>query len=182
MIMNNLFFVSTGFQESFELNTDIFDTNVINLLIVVLIVIRFLGEALESTLENRYELLTSNVNNYLQKVILLKDKFTLVCENLRSISGEMDKIYETRFNVFTNEKQKILNDVKYSLERIDGLSSTVVQYQTKKALLEVYSHVISETFNTLSKNIAFSFKESKSNREMCKKITYSYLNQLNLVD
>ena len=71
--MNEILF-SDGFQDLFELNTNIFDTNLINLSIVLFVVIRFLGEFLSNTLETRRKLIIDNLQNSNKKILLVKDE------------------------------------------------------------------------------------------------------------
>ncbi len=176
--MNNLSFFNNGFQESFELNTDVFDTNIINLSIVLLIVIRFLGEALNNTLDNRYESINLNMKNYIQKMEDLKNKCSLVSNKLELISSKMATAYNSRFDMFEGEKQKTLNEIESYLKKIETSKETTIQFQTKKALSDVYEKIVYSTFENIQNNITVSFKQSKAFSKMQEVTTYGYLDCL----
>lgn len=76
--MNTLFFFYNNFQNSFEINYNIFDTNVINLVIVLIIVIKFLGEAVFNTLEQRKQEISMNLQNSNRKVLIVNEKLNPV--------------------------------------------------------------------------------------------------------
>ena len=107
--MNTLFFFNSSFQDSFEINYDVFDTNLINLSIVLFVVVTFLGEAINNTLDDRKKTIISNLENSNNKVLIVKDKLNEVKLKLESTQEEMKNVYDSRFSAFTNKKQIFLN-------------------------------------------------------------------------
>ena len=103
--MNNLFLFNSSFQDSFEINTDLFDTNIINLSIVLFVVIRFLGEALNDTLENRKQTIIDSLENSNKKVYIVKNKLVEVKSKLELTQTEVENVYNSRFSYFKTRKQ-----------------------------------------------------------------------------
>ena len=86
--MNDLFIFNTSFQDSFEINTNFFDTNLINLSIVLAIVIRFLGEALVNILEERKQVITKNLQDSNKKILVVKTRLSDVESKLKQAQLE----------------------------------------------------------------------------------------------
>ena len=110
--MNTLLFFNNSFENSFEINHDIFDTNIINLSIVLVIVIRFLGEFITNTLDQRKQTIVTNLQNSNKKVIVVKDKLNEVKIKLESTQSEMSNIYNSRFSTLKSKKSTDLNQVE----------------------------------------------------------------------
>ena len=177
--MNTLLFFNNSFENSFEINHDIFDTNIINLSIVLVIVIRFLGEAIANTLDQRKQTIVTNLQNSNKKVIVVKDKLNEVKIKLESTQSEMSNIYNSRFSTFTSKKSTYLNQVESYLNQLQLLRSDIIDCQTKKVLSDVYNETISVTFDKLYKNLRYTFTESTDFANKRKATTYSYLERLN---
>ena len=103
--MNTLFFFNSSFQDSFEINYDVFDTNLINLSIVLVVVVRFLGEAITNTLDQRKQTIIANLENSNKKVLIVKDKLNEVKLKLESTQEEMRNMYDSRFSTFVSKKE-----------------------------------------------------------------------------
>ncbi|YP_778558.1 ATP synthase CF0 B chain subunit I (plastid) [Bigelowiella natans] len=177
--MNDLFLFNNSFQDSFEINTDLFDTNIINLSIVLFVVIRFLGEALSDTLENRKQTIIDSLQNSNKKVYIVKNKLVEVKSKLELTQTEVENVYSSRFSYFKTRKQTLLEQVQSYLTQLQSLQKDSIEGQTKKVLSDVYDTTISKTFDTLYINLASAFKKSGNFSNKKKAITYSYLKRLN---
>jgi F-type H+-transporting ATPase subunit b len=176
--MNTLLLFNNSFQNSFEINHDIFDTNIINLSIVLVLVIRFLGAAISNTLDQRKQTIITNLQNSNKKVIVVKDKLTEVKVKLESTQKEMRSIYDSRFLTFTSKKSTYLNQVESYLNQLQLLRSDIIDCQTKKVLSDVYSETISITFNKLSNSLRHMFNKSSDFANKRRATTYNYLKRL----
>ena len=76
--MNNIFFFNS-FQEIFEINTNIFETNLINLTIVFLVILRFLGDAINSILIERRQTIINDLNQSNKKIESLQIELNNIC-------------------------------------------------------------------------------------------------------
>lgn len=176
--MNDLFIFNTNFQDSFEINMDLFDTNLINITIVLAIVIKFLGEALTNILEERKQGITKNLQNSNKKILIVKTKLGEVQSKLEQTKLETTKLYNFRFSLFSLKKEELLNQVDGYLIQLKLLQNEVVDGQTKKVLSDIYEKTIAMTFDTLSINLATSFKQSEKFYNKRKITTYNYLKKL----
>jgi F-type H+-transporting ATPase subunit b len=152
--MNDLLFSKT-FQETFEFNTNIFETNLINLSIVLLIVIRFLGEALSNLLESRRQFIIKNLEDSNKKILLVKDELINTRTQLGKVKNEMTAIYDTRLVSFNNKKEIYLNQVESYSDQLKRLRNDIIDFQTKKVLTDVYDKLIKQTFTYVSGAIKF---------------------------
>ena len=177
--MNTLFFFNSSFQDSFEINYDVFDTNLINLSIVLVVVVRFLGEAITNTLDQRKQTIIANLENSNKKVLIVKDKLNEVKLKLESTQEEMKNVYDSRFSIFTNKKEIFLNQVESYLNQLQLLRGDIIECQTKKVLSDVYNQTISITFDKLYKNLTYNFNQSSNFSDKRKITTYNYLKRLN---
>ena len=176
--MNDLFIFNTSFQDSFEINTNFFDTNLINLSIVLAIVIRFLGEALVNILEERKQVITKNLQDSNKKILVVKTRLSDVESKLKQAQLETTKLYDSRFSVFSRKKEELLNQVDSYLTQLQSLENEVVNSQTKKVLSDIYDKTVAATFNTLCISLAKSFKQSGKFSNKRKTTTYNYLKKL----
>jgi F-type H+-transporting ATPase subunit b len=178
--MNTLLFFNNSFQNSFEINHDLFDTNIINLSIVLIIVIRFLGAAIINILDQRKQNIIINLQNSNKKVIVVKDKLNEVKIKLRLTRLDMKDVYTSRFSMFINRKRIYLNKVDSYLNQLGSLRSDVIDCQTKKVLSDVYNETISITFDKLYKNLRYTFNKSSIDfTNKSKMTTYNYLKRIN---
>lgn len=175
--MNNIIF-SNGFQDLFELNTNIFDTNLINLSIVLFIVIRFLGEFLSNTLEKRRIAIIDDLQNSNKKILLVKDELNKANFKLEHTKKELVTVYDLRLLTFQKRKKLVLDEVKVYLTQINLLKKNVIDSQTKRVLANIYTKIVASTFEKLYINVTFSFSNSSNFLERRKFITYNYLKRM----
>lgn len=158
--MNDLLFSNT-FQENFEFNTNIFETNLINLSIVLVIVIRFLGEALNNLLESRRQLIVKNLENSNKKILLVKNELNNTKSRLGKIRDEIKNIHNVRLISFGKKKETYLNQVESYSNQLNLLRDDVINFQTKKVLTDVYNKLIVQTFTYVSGAVKFVLYPAK---------------------
>jgi F-type H+-transporting ATPase subunit b len=159
--MNTSFFFSS-FQDVFEINTNIFETNVINLIIVLLVLFRFLGSAIDSLLQERKQIIVANLEQSNRKVRLVKENLLHVQSKLNVTQEKMTTVYTERFSLFLNKKQVFLSQVEKYLTQLQTSRVDIVQSQTQKVLTQIYNQVISLTFEKFLMIIVSSFKDSNN--------------------
>ena len=175
--MNEILF-SDGFQDLFELNTNIFDTNLINLSIVLFVVIRFLGEFLSNTLETRRKLIIDNLQNSNKKILLVKDELNKANLKLENTKLELTNVYDSRLINFQKQKTIFLDQVESYLIQINSLKDDVINGQTKKVLANIYNKIVASTFDKLYTNITFTFQNSPTFLKRRQQITSRYVERM----
>ena len=158
--MNTLFFFYNNFQNSFEINYNIFDTNVINLVIVLIIVIKFLGEAVFNTLEQRKQEISMNLQNSNRKVLIVNEKLNTVKLKLDFNQQQMKNVHNLRFSTFIEKKKFFLNQVKIYLDQLESLQNDIIKCQIQKTLSDAYNYTIFLTFDILYEKLLLTFKQS----------------------
>nr|YP_009240460.1 ATP synthase CF0 B chain subunit I [Lotharella vacuolata]BAU62594.1 ATP synthase CF0 B chain subunit I [Lotharella vacuolata] len=175
--MNDILFYD-GFQDLFELNLDLFDTNIINLSIVLFVVIKFLGNFISTTLELRRKLIIDNLQNSNKKILLVKEELKKANKKLEDTKQSLIETYDFRFQTFQKRKLLFLEQVENYLIQSDFIKQNILTSQTKKVLANIYNKLVISIFNKLYNNITLSFCNSSNFSKKRKLLTNHYLKRL----
>ena len=104
MVILTLFF-GLPLGEGFGFNTNILETNIINLAVVIAVVISFVGDALRSLLENRKQTVLNNLQEADQRAIEAQEKLNQAQAQLELAKKKAIEILEQ--GVSTAELEKV---------------------------------------------------------------------------
>lgn len=155
--MNNLFFFNS-FQEVFEINTNIFETNLINLVIVLLILFRFLGAAISSLLNERRETIINALEQSNDKVYFTQTKLVNVQSKLANTQTVIETMYNKRFLSFCEKKELFLLQVEKYTSQLHFFKINIIKNQIQKISTTIYNKVILIIFNKFFTKIISSIK------------------------
>lgn len=141
-------------HSSFGINTNIFETNLINLTAVVGIVITFAGNNLNSLLENRKNTIVSNLEEANRRAIEAQQKLQNAKNQLELSRQNAENIRQEGINRVTNEIQIVVNQHKIRLTSLEQLRNETIQFYQQKAFKEAYFYVVSRIINRVQERLA----------------------------
>lgn len=128
--------------ESFGINTNIFDTNIINLAVVIAIVISFVGDALKSLLKNREQLIISNIQEAVKREEEAIEKLNNAQQKLISSQQKVTEIKQQSLVTAEMEKEKYKKQTVDDIERLKKLKQDTILFQQQKAIKQLSKQVI----------------------------------------
>jgi F-type H+-transporting ATPase subunit b len=167
----NIFFLLAHEIEGIELNKNIFETNLINLLLLISLVFYVGKDFLKSTLTFRQRSILDKIEEADKKVSEANKRFFETREKW-SQANILETILEKTtlqkidsFHESTNLKNKDLILKEYFSTIISlNLRNEQAQKQVKKCIIEFALKQVDDTFNKLIENI--NFQESYSNNNI----------------
>jgi F-type H+-transporting ATPase subunit b len=102
-------------DKGFALNTDIFETNIINIILLVVILFKVLGDALKTSLINRKQKIIEDVNDAKKRLSNAKERLSEANTQLTQTKIAINKIQEeasiTKRNFIKNYANRVLKDM-----------------------------------------------------------------------
>lgn len=165
------FFGYLPLGEGFGLNTNILETNIINLSVVIAIVISFVGDALRSLLENRKQTVLNNLREADQRAIEAEEKLNQAQIKLDLAQKKAIEIREQGINTAEQEKIQFIRQFEKDFDFLKQLKEQTIKLQQQKVIFQISQQVISlalqKVKSKLSKRLRFTF--------------HSYVNNFNVV-
>lgn len=127
----------------FGINTNIFETNIINLAAVVGIVVSFVGNNLSALLEDRKKTILSNLEEANQRALEAQEKLNKAKANLELAKKKAQEIREEGIARATSEINTVVSQHELRLAKLDEFKNETVQFYQQKAFKEAYLYVVS---------------------------------------
>lgn len=127
----------------FGINTNIFETNIINLAAVVGIVVSFVGNNLSALLEDRKKTILSNLEEANKRAIEAQEKLASAKAQLESAKKKAQEIREEGVARATSEINTVVSQHEIRLAKLDEFKNETVQFYQQKAFKEAYLYVVS---------------------------------------
>jgi len=127
----------------FGINTNIFETNIINLAAVVGIVVSFVGNNLNTLLEDRKKTILSNLEEANKRALEAQEKLNNAKAQLELAKKKAKDIREEGIKKATNEIQNVNSQHEIRLAKLEELKNETVVFYQQKAFKEAYLYVVS---------------------------------------
>ena len=127
----------------FGINTNIFETNLINLAAVVGIVFSFVGNNLNALLEDRKKTILSNLEEANQRAIEAQEKLQNAKAQLELSKKKAQEIREEGVSRASNEIKTVVSQHQSRLASLEDFKNETVQFYQQKAFKEAYVYVVS---------------------------------------
>jgi len=153
--------------EGFGFNTNILETNIINLGVVLAVVITFVGDALRSLLETRKQNVLNNLLEADQRASEAQDKLNKAQAQLDTAKRKAIEIREQGITTANQEKLQTITQAELDVARLEELKNETIELQQQKALLQISQEVISlalvKVREKLKKSLDDTFHSSVNN-------------------
>jgi len=133
----------------FGINTNILETNVINLAVVIAIVISFGGDALRNLLSDRKQKILDNIASAEARVKEIEDKMAAATTKLSQAEQKASEIRQSSWETIEKEKEACVQRGEKEAQRYHNLKDDTIRFEHKKAISAVSKQLI-----TLSVDLA----------------------------
>jgi F-type H+-transporting ATPase subunit b len=141
------------FAEGFGINTNIFETNVINLAAVVAVVISFVGGNLTSLLEDRKKTILNNLQEASQRAQEAQAKLAQAKSQLELAQKKAKEIREEGVLKATQEVNSCVSQHEQRLSLLEEFKQETIQFYQQKAFKQAYTYVISRIMNRVKERL-----------------------------
>ena len=137
-----LFSTSLMFAGHFGFNTNILETNVLNLAVVLAIVITYVGDALRGLLANRKQTILNNFREADQRASEAQDRLNQARLQLEKAKTKADEISQQAIFTVDQEKKQILLQTQEDIKRLTILQQETLKFEQQKAQNELAQKLV----------------------------------------
>lgn len=140
IFLNTLTLSNSG--GSFALNTDILETNLINIVVLVIVLVQFVGGALTTSLADRKQKIIDNVNDAETRLSEAKERLNEANIQLAQTKVAIDKIVQelqvTKVNIIKAGADRIYQEMLTQMKA----SELAISLQEQKLLTQIKQQII----------------------------------------
>ena len=129
-------------SESFRLNTDILETNLINILILVVVLVQFVGGALTTSLADRKQKIIDNINDAETRLSEAKERLADANMQLAQTKVAIDKIISelqtTKVNIIKTGAERIYQEMLSQMKSAE----LAISLQEQKLLTQIKQQIL----------------------------------------
>ena len=140
--------------EGFGFNSNILETNLINLSVVIAVVVSFGGDALRSLLDNRKQTILNNLQEADQKAKEAEEKLIQARAQLKLAKNKAIDIREQGVLNAEQEKKQSIRQTKEDLSRLEEVKQETIRLQQQKAISQVSQQVVSLALNQVREKLS----------------------------
>nr|ASN77482.1 ATP synthase CF0 subunit I [Pedinophyceae sp. YPF-701] len=127
----------------FGINTNILETNIINLSVVIGVVVTVGGDALRSLLENRKQAILNSIKEADDRANEAKARFEKATLAFESAKKKAEEIQKQSLVTAEQEKNQILKQTEEDEKRLEQMKQETVRFQQQRAVQQVSEKVVS---------------------------------------
>ena len=152
------------FLQNWGIQTNIFETNIINLAVVIAVVIFFVGDAVKALLAKRQESIFSNLQQAQDRAKEIEQSYLNAKNKFKNASNEAIEIgIQNKESIQQQEKQYQMQ-LTQSLQRLKEFQKSTIYYQQQKIQKQLKQNVIDFAIKKVNKKFekGLSLKTQKS--------------------
>jgi F-type H+-transporting ATPase subunit b len=127
----------------FGINTDIFETNILNLAVVIGCVVTFVGGNLTAILDERKNTIVNNLQEATQRALEAEEKLNQARTQLETAKTKAEEIRKEGVSRATQEINTVVSQHEIRLAKLDEFKGETLSFYQQKAFKEAYLYVIS---------------------------------------
>jgi F-type H+-transporting ATPase subunit b len=139
--------------EGFGINTNIFETNIINLAAVVAVVVSFVGNNLKALLDERKQTILKNLQEASQRAADAEEKLTQAKNQLEFAKKKAKEIREEGFARANQEVNNCVSQHEERLSKLEEFKQETIQFYQQKAFKQAYTYVISKIMSRVKERL-----------------------------
>nr|YP_009306397.1 ATP synthase CF0 subunit I [Caulerpa cliftonii]AOP19301.1 ATP synthase CF0 subunit I [Caulerpa cliftonii] len=130
------------FNQSWGIQTNIFETNIINLAVVLAVVIFFVGDAVRSLLTKRQESILSNLRQGEERAQEAEKLFLEARKKYNNASEQVNQIkIQTQKSIQDDQTQSQIQ-IQTDLERLKQFQNSTIYYQQQKIQKQISQKIL----------------------------------------
>jgi F-type H+-transporting ATPase subunit b len=132
-----LFSTSLMLAGHFGFNTNLLETNVLNLAVVLAIVITYVGDALRGLLANRKQTILNNFREADQRASEAQERVNQARTQLEQAKSKAQQIREQALVTVDQEKKQFVRQTQEDIKRLGVLQQETLRFEQQKAQNEL---------------------------------------------
>jgi F-type H+-transporting ATPase subunit b len=137
----------------FGINTNILETNLINLAAVIGVVISFVGGNLTAILDDRKKTIVNNLQEATQRALEAEEKLNLARTQLESAKKKAQEIRQEGVSRATQEINTVVNQHQIRVSKLQEFKEETLSFYQQKAFKEAYLYVISRIMSRVRERL-----------------------------
>lgn len=137
-----LFSTSLFLAGHFGFNTNLLETNVLNLAVVLAIVLTYVGDALKGLLENRKQTILTNFREADQRAAEAQDRLSQAQIALEQAKTKAQKIREQAIVTIEQEKKQFVRQTQEDIKRLGIVQQDTLKFEQQKAQNELAQKLV----------------------------------------
>jgi F-type H+-transporting ATPase subunit b len=142
----------------FGINTNILETNVINLAVVIAVVISFVGDALRELLENRKQKIFDNISLADARVQEMEQRISDAKTQLEKAKQRASQIREQGILAAKQEKESCISQAEMEATRLKQLKDDSIRLQQQKAIQNISQQIVTLSVQKAHENLTKRMK------------------------
>lgn len=156
MHFTNIQFLFSG--HGFGINTNIFETNIINLAVVIAIVVSFVGQALRELLDNRKKNILQNIDAADARAKEVEEKMNQAKLQLASAEKKAMEIREQGSISAEREKKVCIEQATEETARLKQVKQDTIYLQQQKAIQHISQQIVSLSLKQVREKLKLKMK------------------------
>jgi F-type H+-transporting ATPase subunit b len=137
-----LFSTSLILAGHFGFNTNLLETNVLNLAVVLAVVITYVGDALRGLLANRKQVILNNFREADQRASEAQERLNQAQLQLEQAKTKAKKIKEQAIVTVEQEKKQFVRQTQEDIKRLGVLQQETLKFEQQKAQNELAQKLV----------------------------------------
>jgi len=146
--------ISFPIGHGFGINTDIFETNIINLAVVIAIVISFVGNNLTAILEDRKKTIINNLEEATKRALEAQEKLNQARTQLELAKKKAEEIRAEGISRATQEINMVISQHDIRVSKLQEFKEETLSFYQQKAFKEAYLYVISRIMTRVREKLS----------------------------
>ena len=126
----------------FGINTNIFETNVINLAVVITVVISFVGDAVRELLDNRKKTILQNICAADARAQEVQEKIQQAMAQLQAAEKKASEIRSQGLVSADREKKLCIQQAEEEATRLKQVKEDTIRLQQQKAIQQISQQIV----------------------------------------
>jgi len=139
-MLTQISFLFSG--HGFGINTNIFETNLINLAVVIAVVISVGGDALRELLSNRKQTILDNLSSAEQRAKEIEDKINQARQRAEQAEAKAIEIRQSGFDAAEKEKKACIDQAEKEAYRLRQLKQDTLNFEQQKVSRNIAQQII----------------------------------------
>jgi F-type H+-transporting ATPase subunit b len=145
---------------NFSLNTDILETNLINIIILIVVLVQFVGGALTTSLADRKQKIVDNINDAEQRLTEAKDRLAEANIQLAQTKVAIDKIVQelqvTKINIIKTGANRVYQEMSTQIKASDLAISLYEQKLLSQIKQQIITLAVKRVVTKLKQDLTIS--------------------------
>lgn len=137
-----LFSTSLIFAEHFGFNTNLIETNVLNLAVVLAVVVTYVGDALRGLLATRKQTILNNFQEAEQRASEAQERLNQARNQFEQAQFKAKQIREQAEVTIEQEKNQIVRQNQDDIKRLSVIQQETLQFEQQKAQNELAQKLV----------------------------------------